>query len=306
MERKKAVAVSLFAALSVLFLTETADAADADDQPAPASSNTNSATGDTRFGLFNALDHRSVYNQEFFPEPLLVEDMDLEDNQLEFSWLHTKAHGLQNDSGTIEYQKGFGLLTLQIDIPYERNVAGDQISQGVGNIELGARYPFYQWVSANGMFDTTFGGALEGGFPAQLHVSRNADIEPEAFNELKLGNHFAVQTVLGYSALFSGGDDGGLRTFEYGVNFSWIIPRRQLPIPGVTEFDPMFELIGETGLNEDESGQNSLLGDVGFRVKFKPIDDTHPGLGFGYVFPLDNVAREEVRQGFFISLVFEF
>ena len=48
--------------------------------PAMADSQTNAATTsvsaapDSRFGLFNGLDHRSWYNQGDFPEPFLVDD----------------------------------------------------------------------------------------------------------------------------------------------------------------------------------------------------------------------------------------
>ena len=44
-------------------------------------------------------------------------------------------------------------------------------------------------------------------------MSRNRGIGPEVFNALKLGQHFTIQTVLGYSTLLGGGDDGGAQTF---------------------------------------------------------------------------------------------
>jgi hypothetical protein len=268
---------------------------------------TNSAAAPgTRFGLFNWLDHGSAYNQEFFPEPLLVEDIGLEDNELELSWLHTKGGGQQSDAGTVEIQKGFGLLTLQVEAPYERIVSPGQIAQGVGNVDFGARYPVYQFVSDNRFVDATFGAALEGGFPVHFAISRNADLEPEAFNALKLGEHFFAQTVLGYSTLFSGGTDGGMRTFEYGVSSGYIIPHDQLPLPGLAQFIPIFELLGETELNQDDPGQNSLLGDIGFRAKLKSSGEMHPEFGLGYVFPMDNEARAELHWGFLVSVVFEF
>jgi hypothetical protein len=282
--------------------------ADADDRPAPLPATaTNSAAGsDTRYGLFDWLDHRSAYTQEVFPEPFLVEDMAFEDNELELTWLHTKGNGQQSDLGTAEFQKGFGLLTLQVDVPYGRNVSAYQTVEGVGNIDFGARYPLYQFVSANRFVDTTFGAALEGGFPVHFAFSRNADLEPQVFNDLKLGDHFTIQSVLGYSTLFSGGDEGGLRTFEYGCSFAYAFPHRELPLPGVQQFIPMFELSGETGLNNDEAGQNSLEGDIGFRIKLNPVGELQPGLGFAYVFPVDSGAREELHWGFVVSMIFEF
>jgi hypothetical protein len=178
--------------------------------------------------------------------------------------------------------------------------------QGVGNLELGARYPLYQFVSAERWVDATFGAALQGGIPIQLRIDPNAELEPEVFNCLQLGGHFTAQTVLGWSTLFGPGDDGGAQAFEYGCSFAYSIPHSQLPLPGVQQFIPMCELIGETGLNKDESGQNSLEGDIGFRASLKPVGEMQPGFGIAYVFPFNNEARSELHWGLVVSLIFEF
>jgi hypothetical protein len=299
----KAVA-QFFVLMSAVTFVNCAAAADPDDHPATT---TNSAPGsDPHYGLFDWLDHRSSYTQEVFPEPFLVDDMALEDNELEFTWLHTKGGGQQSDTGTVEFQKGIGLLTLELSAPYERNVALDQTTQGVGNLELGARYPLYQFVSADRFVDATFGAAVEIGVPVQLRIDRYTELEPRLFNCLELGRHFTVQSVLGYSTLLGSGDDDGLRSFEYGFSFAYSIPHRDLALPGVQQFIPMFELIGETDLNKEESGQNSLEGDIGFRLKLNAMGEVNPGLGFAYVFPVDNGAREELHWGFLVSMIFEF
>ena len=178
--------------------------------------------------------------------------------------------------------------------------------EGIGNIDLGARYPLYQFVSANGVFDTTFGVAMEIGIPVNSAVSQNTEFDPEIFNDLKLGRHFSLQSVFGYSALAGGGDNGGLQTFEYGFAFGYTIPHSELPLPCVQRFTPMFELVGETGLNKDESGQNSLLGSIGFRLDLKSIGDVQPGLGLGFVFPMDSGASGEGHWGIATSLTLEF
>jgi hypothetical protein len=296
----------VFSVLSAITLVHVAAGADDQTAPTPAATTNAAVAPDTRYGLFNWLDHRSVYTQDVFTEPLLVNDMALEDNELELTWLHTKGSGQQSDIGSVEFQKGFGLLTLQAEVPYERNVSPDQTVHGVGNIDLGARYPLYQFVSADRFVDATFGTAMEGGLPADSTVSRNAELEPQVFNALKLGDHFTVQSVLGCSTLLGGGKDGGLWTFEYGFSCAYAIPHREWPLPGVQQFIPMFELIGETELNKDDPGQNSLLGDIGFRAKFKPIGEVQPGLGLGFVFPIDGGARAELHWGCIVSLIFEF
>src|SRR5271168_4521299 len=44
---------------------------------------------DTRYGIFDALDKRSVYGQGYFPEPFLVDDSDGESDEGRLDWLHT-------------------------------------------------------------------------------------------------------------------------------------------------------------------------------------------------------------------------
>jgi len=87
-------------------------------------------------------------------------------------------------------EKGFGMLTLEIDVPFECNVEGGDVSQSIGNIDLGARYPFYQFVSTKGFWDTTFGSAVELGVPTQSAVSKNTELDPKIFNNTKIGEHF--------------------------------------------------------------------------------------------------------------------
>jgi hypothetical protein len=261
---------------------------------------------DTRYGLFNLLDHRSSYGQDVFPEPFLVDDSDAEENEARLDWLHTQADGAKSDIVTAEVERGFGLLTLEIEVPYERDVEDGNISRGIGNIDLGARCPFYQYASTTGFWDTTIGSAVELGIPTESAVSENTELVPKFFNDTRIGRHFTVQSIFGYSTLFGPGDDGGRQTFEYGFDFGWTVPHRELPLPGVLQFVPVFELAGETGLNKDESGQNSLLGNVAFRLNLKAIGEVQPRLGAGYIFPLDNNARTDVRHGVIVSLVFEY
>jgi hypothetical protein len=292
--------------VSALVWCHAAAAADADDAapPVPAGATNSAGAPGARYGLFNWLDRRSAYTEEVFPEPFLVNDMALEDNELEFTWLHTKGPGQQTDIGAIEFQKGLGLLTLQVEVPYERIVSPGQTAHGIGNIESGARYPLCQFVSADRFVDATFGAAMQGGLPADSTVSRNAELEPEIFNDLRLGERFTVQSVLGWSTLLGGGDEGGLQTFEYGFSFAYAIPHGELPLPGVRQFLPMFELAGQKELNHD--GPNSLLGDIGFRAKCRPVGKAEPNWGLAWVFPIDSGARAELHWGFIASLIFEF
>ncbi len=192
----------------------------------------------TRYGLFDWLDHRSEYGQGVFPEPFLVDDSDLEPGEARVDWLHTAAGSLHNDEVKMEAEKAFGVVTLELEVPFVREASPGGTLQGFGNIDLGARCPFYQFVSANGWVDSTLGVAAEVGIPTGSEVSQNAELVPKLFDDLKIGN-FTLQSVLGYSTLFGPGPDGGLQAFEYGFVF-----RLYHPAPG-------FAVTGSAGIRSD-------------------------------------------------------
>ena len=255
----------------------------------------------SRYGLFNGLDDRSVYGQGYFPEPFLVDDSDLEPNEARLDWAHLEAKGARSDEVKAEVEKGFGLLTLELEVPYERDNEGGTVLDGVGNIDLGARYPFYQIVSAR--IDSTFGLAMEVGVPTHSSVSKNGELVPKVFNDTKAGD-FTLQTIAGYSVSLGQGD-GNARTLEYGFVLGYSIPKRQL-LPGVEEVIPMAELTGETGLNRAASGHTSLVGDAGVRLLCRSIGRVQPRLGVAVVFPVNNNARDDVHWGIVTSLVFQY
>jgi hypothetical protein len=293
------------AAILAVMIIHAVAVAEEDDR-SPGSTNLTAAT-DSGGGLFDWLDPRSAYNQEFFPQPLLVDDTSLEKGgELELNSLHTQAGDQRTEIVTAEIQKSFGLLTLELGVPYERDSDAGVVAQGIGNMEIGARYPVDQFLSARGFFDNTLGVAMEAGIPASPAISINAALEAKIFDDLKLGEQFSIQSVLGYSRLLGGGDDGGRQTFEYGFAFADALPCAKLPLPGVQQFTPLLELDGDTGLNKHEIGQNSLLGSIGFRVDLKPVGGVQPSLGLGYVFPIDNGAHAEVHWGIVTSLILGF
>lgn len=263
------------------------------------------ASQNTRHGLFNWLDSRSEYGQGVFPEPFLVDDSDLEPGEARVDWLHTEASGSKADVAKAEVEKGFGMMTVELEVPYEWDAAAASTAQGLDNINLGARYPVYQFVSPSGFVDSTFGAAVEAGVPTGSVLSKNAELVPKVFNDLKVGD-FTAQSILGYSTLFGPGEQGGLETFEYGFAFGWTIPHRNLPLPDVLECIPFLELLGETELNKTDPGHNALLGNAGLRLNLKAIGRVQPRPGIGFVFPLDSGARQDRHRGIITSLVFQF
>lgn len=264
------------------------------------------AVVDTRHGLFDGLDSRSMYGQGVFPEPFLVDDSDLEVNEARFDWLHTEAAGSRSDLTTIEFEKGFGLLTVEAELHYEVDSGGGETIRGFDNVDLGARYPFYQYVSSSGFVDSTIGAGLETGIPVNSALSKNAELVPKVFDDLKLGDHFTLQSIFGFSKLYGSGEEGGMETFEYGFDLGWTIHHRELPLPGVQKLIPLLELAGETELNKDIPGHNSLTGNAAMRADLTPIHGIQPRLGLGFVFPIDTGARQDQHWGVFTSLVFEY
>ena len=267
----------------------------AHDQPMP----------DTRYGLFNALDHRSSYGQGVFPEPFLVDDSDLEPGEFRLDWLRTAAGNDHSDIIHPEIEYALGLMTLELEVPYERDVIASRTTDGMANVDAGARYPLYQFVSPNGSVDSTFGAGVELGLPTTSDASHNTEFVPKIFDDLKIGR-WSLQAIFGDSLLFGPGEDGGLNMFEYGFVFGYDIPRKTLPLPGVEKLIPVVELSGATALNHNRAGQNSLTADAGLRVNLKTIGRIQPRPGIVFVFPVDNGARAETHWGVMTSLVFEF
>lgn len=263
------------------------------------------ATSSDRYGLFNGLDHRSIYGQGYFPEPFLVDDSDAEPDEARIDWTHTSTGASHADEVKAEYEHGFGNLTVELEVPYEHSVDSGVASQGFGNIDVGARYPLYQFVSDSGFVDSTFGVAAELGIPTQSAFSKNTELVPKIFNDLKVGD-FTLQAIAGYSALLGPGDEGGLQSWEYGFVFGYPLPHEHIKLPGILEIVPMVEITGETELNKANPGRTAVTGDAGFRVFCKSIGQVQPRLGIAFVFPINNNARDDMHWGVVTSFVFQF
>ncbi len=265
----------------------------------------------TRYGIFDALDKRSIYGQGVFPEPFLVDDSDGEADEGRLDWLHTGGPGNQHtDNIHGELEKGFGELTLELETSYERDSSSGEIAEGMDNVDLGARYPFYQYVSRDGDIDNTVGLAMEVGLPTHTQISHNFEIVPKIFDDLKFQN-FTLQSILGYSTLVGDGGsdgetDGGIQNFEYGFVFGYTIDHEQWAIPGVQQLIPVLELSGARQMNRDDHGDDNLVGDIGFRAILDTIGPVQPRLSIAFVFPVDCGARRDPSWGIDTSLVFEY
>jgi hypothetical protein len=275
------------------------------------SSMTDASVDSTRYGLFNALDHRSRYGQFWFVEPLRGPEMDV-DREFRVDWFHGEDQNLQQDEVEAEIEYNFGLLTLELELPYEREAElsadGREVAEGIGNIELSARHPIFQAVSEDGKLDYTIVAALELALPTQSEISHDTEIVPQIFQLLRVGEHLSIEASAGESFLI-GPDEGGASAFEYDLVFGYNLEHEELPIPGVERTIPIFELNGErvtNGADGDDDSDNELFGTIGARFNLTPVAGLQPRVGFGYVFPIDQGARESLDWGVITSLVFEF
>jgi hypothetical protein len=290
----------------ILYFAVTAKPLRADSSSTDQPSATPNPSENTRYGLFGLLDHRSSYGQGVFPEPFLVDDSDLEQNEARLDWFHSALANDHSDLITAEVEKGFGNLTLEVEIPFERDVVDGNVMEGFDNIDLGARYPLAQYVASDGSFDTTVGVAFEVGIPTNSTVSKNAEWVPKLFDDLRIGDHFTLQSIFGYSTLSGGGVDGGLQNFEYGFVLGYTIPHDELPIPAVQQLIPVVEFDGATQLNHADHGNNPVLADIALRANMKTIAGIQPRPGLAFVFPVTADAHRQTHWGVYLSLVFEY
>src|SRR3954469_6602589 len=92
----------------------------------------------TRYGPFGLFDNRSKYGGNWFVEPLLSDEVDAE-QELRLNWFHSARSSNHADEVSLELEKSFDLLTLEIEAAYSREVESEegqrQRSEGVGPIE---------------------------------------------------------------------------------------------------------------------------------------------------------------------------
>ena len=282
--------------------------------PVPSAGDTG---GDVnRYGPFGLFDHRSLYGKGVYPEPFIVDDSDGEVNEFRVDWSHQGGKGQNTNVVTVELEHGNGLWTLELEVPYEYDTSNvfDPATgtvdhsrvQGFDNINPCARMPLYQFVSEDEAIDTTFGVAIEVGVPSNSPLGKNAEIVPKIFNDTRIGEHFSLQTILGWSFLRgSQASGGGEQHFEYGMVFGWTIPHHELPLPDVQDFIPMLELQGYTLANTHLGGQDNLTANLAFRAN---LFGRACSQGWASVILCRwiRVRRADFHWGVYTSLVFEF
>ena len=271
------------------------------------------ASDSQRYGPFGLLDRRSTYGTYWFPEPLRADEMDV-DREFRIDYFHGENQNSQEDEVKAELEWNFGLLTIECEIPYERESESEvdplsgaihhDNSDGIGNIELAARFPLFEYVDSIHHWDYTLAAGLEVAIPSGSKISKDTEIVPSIFNLIRVGQHVSIQASAGYSMLI-GPEEGGTNTLETNLVLGYNLDHNELPLPHVLSTVPIFELNNETALSGAESGNNALFGTVGARINFDPIGAAQPRLGLGYVFPIDDGARDGMDWGVVVSVVFE-
>ena len=263
-----------------------------------------SSSSGSRYGLFGLLDRRSNYGQFWFVEPLRGPEMDV-DRELRIDYFHGENRGFQTDTVKAELEYNFNLLTVEWELPYQSDRAPTGDSQGIGSIELAARHPLFQYVSPDERFDYTLAGAFELAAPSNSPISKDTEFVPQLFQLLRVGQHMSVEASAGFSFL-AGPREGGINTFEYNLVLGYNLEHEQLPLPGILRTIPIFEFNGERVVSGAGTGTNRLFGTAGLRLNLDSIGPAQPRLGLGYIFPIDQGARDEFRWGIVTSIVFEF
>jgi hypothetical protein len=264
--------------------------------------------------LFTPLDPRAMYGKSWFPEPLRAPEMDVE-NELRFDWFHSERHGAVADEVRGEVEFSLGLLTLEVEAPYRRDeqTSRDPVTgrvkrtrdEGIGSIELSARYPLFQTVTPKNDFEYTLVGAFEVAVPSGSRLSHDTEFVPQLFQLARFGRHVTLQASVGWSSLV-GPAEGGVNTLEYAAVLGYSIERDQLRLPAVLRLLPLAEIVGERVISGPDRGVNRISATLGARVVFDSVGPLQPRLGLGYVLPLDAGARDEFRWGVITSLAFEF
>ncbi len=262
--------------------------------------------------VFSSVSPKAQYGKGWFPEPLLAPEMDRE-QEVRLDWLHTEKRGVVGDNAKAEVEWSFGLLTVEAEFKYERatDAAFDPVAgrtarsreEGIGSVELSARYPLFQHASSDGQFEYNLVGAFELALPTRTDVSKDTEIVPQLFQLMRFGKNVSFQTSVGYSALIGAGE-GGVGTLEYSAVVGYSLDH--LPIPAVQRIIPIAELVGELPFNGEGRGINNLTGVVGARIMFGSMGVFQPRLGIGYVFPVSSAAHDDFRWGIITSLAFEF
>jgi hypothetical protein len=280
-----------------------------DDDIAPKSNTTAPTTQPQGRYFFNLLDSRSSYGKDFFPDTFLGPNFDT-GSQIQLSYLHTERRQAQEDEVEAEFEwTVYDKLTLTAEFGWDSEHESDidsgvlehESSSGFENVTIGASYPIFQLVNADGTLDYTAAARLEAGIPTRTPVSSTqVTLTPYLGQLLRIGQHTSVQTWTGVQCTLGSENPDQI---IYGVSFAYQIFQNEFPWH-LTAFTPTLEFDGQQPLTT--AGQDALIGIAGFETSLKSFGDVQPLISIGYEFPIDQGARENLRWGILVQFYLDF
>jgi hypothetical protein len=261
--------------------------------------------------FFGLLDGRSSLGKDFFPDPFIGPDFDVE-TQLELDYFHAEKRNVQNDQVDGDFQwNPFGQLTLSAELGWERQSQSSSGStqsddpSGLEDVDLSIYHPLLQFVSQDRVFDYTLVGRFDIGIPTRTAISgTDPQLTPYLGQMLRIGNHFSVQGWAGGQWTL-GPDMPQDNALIYGLLLGWRIRHDELPAPLIESITPVLELDGVRPFSA-AGGQDALSGIAGVNLDFPAIGAARPALSFGWQFPIDQGARDHFRWGIATEIFLEF
>ena len=285
---------------------------DDDDQPkAPGAQTSTQPPEKYLFGLIN---RRSSDGQDFFPDPFLGPEFDRE-TQIEFDYAHGETRNQQANEAGAQLEWNFiGQFTLAgefgYDSEHEKNArsgrdgnGAEQVNaRGFENVDLAVFHPIFRAVSEEEAFDYSAVLRLDVGIPTRTAVSgTDVQLTPYLGQLLRVGEHVSVEAWTGPQFTIA---PHPVDQFIYGASFGYKIAHNQVALPLTKSVTPLFEIDGQTPFSSH--GQDALFGVAGGAWQFAAFGELHPRVGFGYQFPLDRGAREQLHWGIIAQVFLDF
>ncbi len=253
----------------------------------------------TRY-FFGLLDHRSKLAKGFFPGTFLAANVAAQ-REVAMTWYHFETGHQQLDLFYNEFKWGMDQWTVELQAPYQHEhvsfpdaAPGEPTSRnfdGMANFAIIMRAPIYQYVSKHDSIDYSLVPGLEIDPPSGSTVSTGTVISPRIMQAIGLGNHLSIMTSLGMSFL-TGPHQGGEKDLTWDTVPGYNIYHRNLPIPGISDITPVFEIVGSDPLSGSNVGQQSISTIFGLEINPEPKwGYLTPYLGIGAGPALTSAAR---------------
>ncbi len=249
----------------------------ADASPVISLDATASGGGSSRY-FFGLLDHRSKLAKGFFPGAFLAANVATQ-REIAMTWYHFERGNEQLDLFYNEFKWGLDQWTVEFQAPYQhghvsypRAAPGDPTSRnfdGMANFAVVMRSPIYQYVSKNGNFDYSLVPGLEIDPPSGSEVSTGTTISPRLMQAIALSDHFSVMTSIGLLFL-TGSHQGGQKNLTWDTVLGCNIYHKDLPLPGIADVTPVFEIVGSDPLSGVDVGRQSITTLFGVEINPEP------------------------------------